>query len=201
MNEQNTNSNRAQFATRMGVVAVTVGSAVGLGNIWRFPYEAGEGGGAAFMVLYLLFVFIIGVPVICAEFVIGRHTGTNVRSAFRRLAPRQMWGVIGYIGIAASMLILSFYSVVAGWTLEYIVRSATGFGAQHGAEALHRQFDAFASSDVRPAVWTVVFLLCNYIILARGVQKGIEGEQHPHASAVCHSDSILHPLPVHAGSG
>ena len=164
---------RAQFATRLGVVAVTVGSAVGLGNIWRFPYEAGANGGAAFMLLSLLFVFVIGVPVMCAEFVIGRHTGANVRSAFRRLAPGQAWSVVGYIGIAASILILSFYSVVAGWTMEYIYRSITGFGG-HTAAAMHNSFDAFASSNVRPTLWTILFLLCNYAILAHGVEKGIE---------------------------
>lgn len=169
------NKDRAQFATRLGVVAVTVGSAVGLGNIWRFPYEAGANGGAAFMLLNLLFVFVIGVPVMCAEFVIGRHTGANVRGAFRRLSPGTGWGIVGYIGILASVLILSFYSVVAGWTMEYIWRSVAGFGGMHAdAESLHSQFDEFAAGNVRPAVWTVLFLLCNYAILARGVEKGIE---------------------------
>lgn len=164
---------RAQFATRLGVVAVTVGSAVGLGNIWRFPYEAGANGGAAFMLLNLFFVFVIGVPVMCAEFVIGRHSGANVRSAFRRLAPGQAWGIVGYIGIAASILILSFYSVVSGWTMEYIYRSIAGFGGST-ATAMHNSFDAFASGNVRPTLWTIAFLLCNYAILARGVEKGIE---------------------------
>lgn len=165
---------RAQFATRLGVVAVTVGSAVGLGNIWRFPYEAGANGGAAFMLLNLLFVFLIGVPVMCAEFVIGRHTGTNVRAAFRKLSPGGGWGFIGYIGILSSVLILSFYSVVAGWTMEYIFRSVSGAAGGASLEALHSQFDAFAASNWRPAMWTVLFLLCNYAILSRGVEKGIE---------------------------
>lgn len=165
--------NRAQFATRMGVVAVTVGSAVGLGNIWRFPYEAGTHGGGAFMLAYLVFVLIIGIPVICAEFVIGRHTGTNVRSAFRALAPRSLWVAVGYIGIVASVLILSFYSVVAGWTLEYIFQSATGaLTAPSGMARSH--FDAFAASDFRPVLLTLLFLGCNYAILTRGVEKGIE---------------------------
>lgn len=163
---------RAQFATKLGVVAVTVGSAVGLGNIWRFPFEAGANGGGAFLLVNLLFVFLIGVPVICAEFIIGRHTGANVRTAFKKLAPGQAWGVVGYIGILASVLILSFYSVVAGWTMEYIVRSFSGFHSS--AEGLHGEFDAFASSNWRPVMWTIVFLLCNYAILSRGVEKGIE---------------------------
>lgn len=165
---------RAQFATRLGVVAVTVGSAVGLGNIWRFPFEAGMHGGGAFLMVYLLFVFVIGVPVVCAEFIIGRHTGSNVRTAFRKLAPGKAWGVIGYSGLLASILILSFYSVVAGWTMEYIFRSISGFSGVHTVEGLHSQFDAFAQSDWRPVMWTIIFLCCNYVILSRGVEKGIE---------------------------
>ncbi len=166
--------NRTQFATRLGVIATTVGSAVGLGNIWRFPYEAGVHGGGAFLLIDLFFIFIIGVPVVCAEFIIGRHTGSNIRGAFRALSPGKPWGLVSYIGLAASMLILSFYSVVAGWTMHYTVKSAGGFTDRMTADALHAQFDAFASSDVLPVVWTLVFLAVNYFILSRGVQKGIE---------------------------
>jgi len=165
---------RAQFATRLGVIATTVGSAVGLGNIWRFPYEAGVHGGGAFLLIDLIFIFVIGVPVICAEFIIGRHTGSNVRGAFKLLAPGKAWGMVGYIGILASLLILSFYSVVAGWTLEYIYQSVTDFSGVHTAEGLHDQFDSFAQSNWRPVMWTAIFLLCNYWILARGVRSGIE---------------------------
>ena len=165
---------RAQFATRLGVIATTVGSAVGLGNIWRFPYEAGVHGGGAFLLIDLFFIFVIGVPVICAEFIIGRHTGSNVRGAFKALAPGKAWGVMGYIGIIASLLILSFYSVVAGWTMEYIFQSLRDFSGVHSADGLHDQFDTFAQSNLRPVMWTVVFLICNYLILARGVRKGIE---------------------------
>lgn len=166
--------NRVQFATRLGVIATTVGSAVGLGNIWRFPFEAGAHGGGAFLIIDLFFIFIVGIPVVCAEFIIGRHTGSNVRGAFRQLAPGKAWGAVGYIGLLASVMILSFYSVVAGWTLEYIYRSVVGFGGVSSVEGLHGQFDAFATSDWRPLMWTLVFLLMNYVILSRGVQKGIE---------------------------
>ena len=166
--------NRTQFATRLGVIATTVGSAVGLGNIWRFPYEAGVHGGGAFLLIDLFFIFIIGVPVVCAEFIIGRHTGSNIRGAFRALAPGKAWGWVSYIGLAASVLILSFYSVVAGWTMHYTIKSATGFSGLTTADALHDQFDAFASSDLLPVIWTLVFLAVNYFILSRGVQKGIE---------------------------
>ena len=165
---------RAQFATRLGVIATTVGSAVGLGNVWRFPFEAGANGGGAFLLIDIFFVFVIGIPVICAEFIIGRHTGLNVRGAFRLLAPGKAWGGIGYLGILASILILSFYSVVAGWTLEYIFQSLTSFGGVDSVDGLHNQFDTFAASNWRPLMWTIIFLLFNYLIIARGVQKGIE---------------------------
>ena len=165
---------RAQFATRLGVIATTVGSAVGLGNIWRFPYETGVHGGAAFLLLDLFFIFIIGVPVVCAEFIIGRHTGSNIRGAFRMLAPRQAWGWVSYIGITASVLILSFYSVVAGWTMHYTVKSVAGFSDTTSTAARHAQFDSFASGNIRPMLWTLAVLAINYLILSRGVQKGIE---------------------------
>lgn len=165
---------RAHFATKLGVIATTVGSAVGLGNIWRFPFEAGENGGGAFLLIDLFFIFIIGIPVICAEFIIGRHTGSNVRGAFRRLGHARSWGWLGWLGLLAAIMILSFYSVVAGWTMEYIIQSLKDFGGASSVEALHGRFDAFASSDVRPLMWTLIFLLINYFIVARGVEKGIE---------------------------
>lgn len=164
---------RTQFATRLGVIATTVGSAVGLGNIWRFPYEAGEHGGGAFLLLDLFFIFIIGVPVVCAEFIIGRHTGKNIRGAFRALTPQKAWGLVSYIGIGAAIMILSFYSVVAGWTMHYAVSSVTEFSGRMSTAMLHDRFDSFASSDVA-VVWTLIFLIANYLIISRGVQKGIE---------------------------
>ena len=165
---------RAQFATRLGVIATTVGSAVGLGNIWRFPFEAGAHGGGAFLLIDLFFIFVVGVPVVCAEFIIGRHTGSNVRGAFRALTPNKAWGAIGYLGLFASVMILSFYSVVAGWTMEYVYQSLSGFGGVSSVEGLHGRFDSFATSDWRPLGWTIAFLFINYVILSRGVEKGIE---------------------------
>lgn len=165
---------RAQFTTRLGVIATSVGSAVGLGNIWRFPYEAGMHGGGAFLLGYLFFIFIIGIPVITAEFIIGRHTGSNIAGAFRKLAGNRSWGWVGYIGLSASLMILSFYSVVAGWTLEYIYQSVIGFSGSSSRGVLQSHFDTFITSDWRPVMWTIVFLLLNLWILRRGVQKGIE---------------------------
>lgn len=168
------NNNRAQFSTRIGVIATTVGSAVGLGNIWRFPYEAGNNGGGAFLLCYLLCIVALGIPVLCAEFAIGRTTRSNIFGAFRNLKATGSWHIVGYIGIVASIMILSFYSVVAGWTMEYIYQSIIGGLNLSGETAFHNHFTAFSTSNWRPILWTVIFLLCNYIIVVRGVKKGIE---------------------------
>ncbi len=164
---------RAQFATRIGVIATTVGSAVGLGNIWRFPYEAGMHGGGAFLLIYIGFIFIIGVPVICAEFIMGRSTRSNIFGAFRMLHGVKQWAWVGYMGILASILILSFYSVVAGWTMEYLVMSVDGSLDSVAAGSRHELFDSFSTGSL-PVIWTLVFLAANGIILLRGVRKGIE---------------------------
>ncbi len=167
-------ASRGQFATRFAVIATTVGSAVGLGNIWRFPYEAGTHCGGAFMLLYIAFIFIIGVPVLTAEFIMGRSTRSNIFGAYRALAPGRPWYLAGYIGIVASMTIISFYSVVAGWTLEYFIESITGSLSGLDSGQYHSRFLALASDGVRPVLWTILFLALNFVIVARGVNKGIE---------------------------
>lgn len=162
------------FATRLGVIAATVGSAVGLGNIWRFPYEAGVHGGGAFLVIYVFFIVLLGIPVLCAEFALGRSTHCNVLGCFRHLKPGQpFWKIIGVIGVTSGMMILSFYSVIAGWTLEYFVMSLKGEVAGSSTEELHSLFGDF-TAGLRPVMWTVVFLLINYCVIVRGVRKGVE---------------------------
>lgn len=173
MNSDKIGKERAVFATRFGAIATTVGSAVGLGNIWRFPYEAGIHGGGAFLLCYIAFVLVIGIPVICAEFCMGRQTRSNIFGAYRKLKPGSPWYLAGYIGILASMLILSFYSVVAGWTVEYCLTSVFGQLDFSNTNAGHRQFLEM-TTGWRPVVWTVVFLICNFLILIGGVTKGIE---------------------------
>lgn len=165
---------RNQFSTKFGVIAATVGSAVGLGNIWRFPYEAGVHGGGAFIILNLIFVFIIGIPVICAEFLIGRHAREDVYRAFTKFKGGRPWRVIGWIGIVAAFLILGFYSVVAGWAVDYIFQSLSDFGGAATTAELHARFQEFVSDPYQPLIWTLIFLLLNYLILIRGVEKGIE---------------------------
>ncbi|MDE6770329.1 MAG: sodium-dependent transporter [Muribaculaceae bacterium] len=166
-------SERAVFATKFAAIATTVGSAVGLGNIWRFPYEAGIHGGGAFLICYMAFVFLIGVPVLYSEFFVGRAARANIFGAYKKLAPGGQWQLAGYIGILASLLILSFYSVVAGWTVEYCISSALGQLDFSDTETGHGQF-LNLTTGWRPVIWTVVFLFCNFFILIRGVTKGIE---------------------------
>lgn len=173
MAEINNKTNRAVFATKFAAIAATVGSSVGLGNIWRFPYEAGIHGGGAFLICYMACVLLLGIPVLCAEFCIGRGTRSNVFGAYLKLSPKGKWHYSGYIGIIASFLIISFYSVVAGWTIEYCVSSA--FGQLDFSDTLkgHQQFMAL-TTGWRPILWTVIFLILNFGVLSGGVTKGIE---------------------------
>lgn len=166
---------RAQFATRIGVIAASVGSAIGLGNIWRFPYEAGQHGGGAFLLIYILFVFAIGVPIICSEFLIGRSSHSNVLGAFQKLERKgSKWHLISYVGILSSLMILSFYSVVAGWTLEYTIQSVAGGLKDSSPDYLANYFQEFTTQSNRSLMWTIVFLLLNYLIIRKGLKNGIE---------------------------
>lgn len=176
MNNTENKSQRAVFATRLGVIATTVGSSVGLGNIWRFPYEAGTNGGFAFILCYIGFILLIGVPVICCEFLLGRHTRSGIFGCYRKLNAGRQWELLGVLGIIASIMIISFYSVVAGWTLEYLWQTVIGnlfdFGAANGGYASH--FDEFSNHSYRPVLFTLLFLLINHLIVLGGVRKGIE---------------------------
>ena len=117
-------SGRESFSGKFGVIAAVAGSAIGLGNIWRFPYVTGENGGAAFLLIYVAFVALLGIPVMMSEFVIGRNAQRNAVGSFRKLAPRKPWFLVGMLGVAAAFVILAFYAVVAGWTLSYLFDSA-----------------------------------------------------------------------------
>jgi NSS family neurotransmitter:Na+ symporter len=163
-----------RFKTRLGVVATTVGSAVGLGNIWRFPYEAGNSGGSAFIVCYLGFILLLGIPVLCAEFMLGKETRANIFGCFKKLSPGTQWRFVGVIGIIASLMILSFYSVVAGWTLHYLFQSLSGALNSVDRGQLHENFVQMATTPYITITWTCIFLLINYFITIRGVHRGIE---------------------------
>ena len=176
-------SEKAKFGSKIGLIAATVGSAVGLGNVWRFPAEAQAGGGAAFLLIYIGCVLLLGIPVMVSEFALGRGGNSDAVGVFRRLAPRSPWWVVGALALLASYLILSFYMVVAGWTLEYLVQSLTGSlyeaGLQGaGNETMRSLFSEKMQTNIfsstTPLVNTYVMILLNLLVLMLGVRKGIE---------------------------
>jgi len=165
---------RDSFGSKIGVVAAAAGSAVGLGNIWRFPYVLGENGGGAFLIVYLLIIFAIGIPVMMSELVIGRRSQRNPVGAFRALAPRKPWFLVGMMGIVSAFLILAFYTAVAGWTLEYIYQTLIGGFKDKSSVELGVMFESFRSESLRPALWFSIFMLATAGIVLGGVRKGIE---------------------------
>lgn len=169
-----TKNNRANFGSKLGVILASAGSAVGLGNIWRFPFETGNHGGAAFILIYLGCVLFFGIPIMVAEFSIGRHSRANTAGAYQKLAPGTHWRWVGRMGVLAGFLILGYYSVVAGWTLEYIVQAGTNAFAGQSANDFIASFNGFISHPWRPALWMVVFMLMTHFIIVKGVEKGIE---------------------------
>ena len=164
---------RTNFGSRLGVVLATAGSAVGLGNVWRFPYMVGNDGGAAFIVVYLCCVLFLGIPGMVAEFVVGRASHTNAARAYRSLSDHPLWGITGYVGVITSMIILGFYAVVAGWCLRYLYASLTE-QLQGSKEYVVEYFTTFSTSLFRPAVAAVLFILITHHIVAIGVRGGIE---------------------------
>lgn len=169
-----THTKRATFGSKIGVILATVGCAVGLGNIWRFPYMLGENGGAAFLLVYISCILFLGIPVMITEFFIGRYSRKNAAGAFKVMAPGTKWSVIGYNGVTAAFLILGYYAVVSGWTLEYIVQAFSGSLEGKNATDFADEFTAFSTGVFRPILWTVVFIALTHIIIISGVKEGIE---------------------------
>lgn len=169
-----TKKERGNFGSKLGVILASAGSAVGLGNIWRFPYETGNHGGAAFILIYLGCILLLGLPIMIAEFLIGRHSQANTARAYQILAPDTQWRWVGRMGVLAGFLILGYYSVVAGWTLEYIFEAVSNsFAGKTPAEFIS-SFQSFSSNPWRPALWLTLFLLATHFIIVKGVEKGIE---------------------------
>lgn len=169
-----TRNNRANFGSKLGVVLASAGSAVGLGNIWRFPFETGNHGGAAFILIYLACVLLLGAPIMIAEFLIGRRSRSNTAGAYQKLAPGTHWRWVGRMGVLAGFLILGYYSVVAGWTLEFICEAGSNSFAGKSAADFIASFNGFVSHPWRPVVWLILFLLATHFIIVKGVEKGIE---------------------------
>ena len=166
-------ANRDGFASSFGVLVAMAGSAVGLGNLWRFPYLVGTNGGAAFIVIYLAIVFLLAIPIMYAEFVIGRRAQTDVFGAFKKLAPGSKWGIIGIISIVCCTIILGFYVVVGGWTIDYMVKACMQQFSSANAD-FTQMFASSVQSSYSPLIYMLVFTLLSGGVLLAGVKDGIE---------------------------
>lgn len=168
-----TQPDRGSFGSKIGVILATAGSAVGLGNIWRFPFMTGQNGGATFILIYIGCILLLGIPGMISEFVVGRHSRTNAARAYMQLSGRRRWGAVGYMGIITSMIILGFYAVVAGWCLQYLWASLAGeLSGDTGFVSSY--FKTFSSHPVKPVIWGLAFILMTHLVIVRGVRSGIE---------------------------
>ncbi len=164
---------RGNFGSKLGVILATAGSAVGLGNVWRFPYMTGQNGGAAFILIYIVCIILLGLPGMMSEFIIGRHSASNAARAYSKMGRGKAWGIVGLLGVITAMIVLGFYAVVAGWCLQYLYASIIG-GVHGSPEYVKTYFQTFASDPVKPALWTVAFILMTHLVVVRGVRNGIE---------------------------
>lgn len=164
---------RTGFGSKLGVILATAGSAVGLGNVWRFPYMAGENGGAVFIMIYFACVLLLGIPCMISEFIVGRHGQSNTARAYSKLSNGSAWKLVGYMGVLTGFLITGYYAVVTGWCLQYILASFIG-QLQGTPDYFKTYFVELSSDPVRPVLWTFVMLGIAYLIIEHGVRDGIE---------------------------
>lgn len=164
---------RGGFATRLGFVLAAAGSAIGLGNIWKFPYITGANGGGAFLIIYLAAVFGIGFSIMMAEFSIGRAAERDPVGAFRRIKGGA-WTGVGYLGVFTGLIILSFYSVVGGWTIAYALKAVSGQLAGEDAAQLGAVFGGFIGSAAEPVVYHAIFMTLTCVVVGAGIGGGIE---------------------------
>jgi len=164
---------RGRWSSRLGFIMAAAGSAVGLGNIWKFPYVTGMHGGGAFVLFYLFCIALIGVPLMVSEMIIGRHTRKGPVGAFRRLKGG-VWELVGWLGVCAGFVILSYYSVVAGWTVSYLWLALQGTFSQQHAQQVPQLFSGLLSSDLSQLFWQALFMAMTVLIVIGGVKKGLE---------------------------
>ncbi len=165
---------REQWGSKLGFILAASGSAIGLGNIWKFPYITGQNGGSAFIIIYLIAIAIVGFPVMLSEFLIGRKTQKDAVNSFKALSPEKPWFFTGYMGVAAAFMILSFYGVVAGWTMTYTWEAVSGNLLSLDASQFPDHFGALIGDPVKPILWQVAFMVLTVAIVLGGVKKGIE---------------------------
>ena len=164
---------RSKFGSKMGLILATAGSAIGLGNVWRFPYMAGENGGAAFIIFYILCVVMLGLPCMVSEFIIGRHAQANTARAYNKISASRIWTAVGCLSVLTGFLITSYYAVVSGWCLQYIYASLMGH-LDGDPEYFKQYFANFSTHPVKPIVWTVAILGITHLVIQHGVRDGIE---------------------------
>lgn len=168
------NENPVKFSSKLTTILVAAGCSVGLGNIWRFPYITGEGGGAAFVIIYLLCIIFIGHPVMISEFALGRATHRSAVGAYKALGGRK-WSWLGYNGVLTAFIIMGFYYVVAGWTAEYLVVSVSGELSKYSEVSEYKElFNGFVSHPWKPVLYTWLFIFVNHLVIHMGVAKGLE---------------------------
>lgn len=165
---------RDSFGSRFGAIVAMAGSAVGLGNLWRFPYLVGENGGAAFIIVYILLSFLICLPIFISEFVIGRRSQKNAYAAFRDLSGGSEWRWVGLFTVIVPLIVLSYYSVIGGWSLEYLLKSLTFSFSDASRITMNTIFTDFVSSTWAPLATHTVFLLFTTLIVIVGIKDGIE---------------------------
>ncbi|WP_283391609.1 sodium-dependent transporter [Millionella massiliensis] len=165
---------RGAFSSNFGTMMAVVGSAVGLGNIWRFPYLAGVNGGAAFLLLYLFLILLVGLPLILSEFVIGRATHRGAVGSFKQLAPRSKWYLVGYMGVVAGFCILGFYSVISGWSVRFLYDSIINANVGLSHDEIAASFNAFKNTGWQPILLSAGFLALTAFVVLKGVEKGVE---------------------------
>jgi len=165
---------RGNWNSRLGFILAAAGSAVGLGNIWRFPYATGENGGALFVLIYIIAVLVIAMPVMLAEITLGRASKRNPVGAFQIVRSGSPWKYVGYLGVVSGVMILSFYTVIAGWTLGYLFKSLTGKLTQATVESATEVFSAFTASPLQQIFFLFIFMVLTMYIISRGVSGGIE---------------------------
>jgi len=165
---------RELWLSKAGFILAAAGSAIGLGNLWRFPYVTGMYGGGAFVLVYLLSIIAIGIPIMVAEFIIGRRTQRNPVGAFGKLGKTKGWQLVGWLGLATGFILLSYYSVVGGWILDYVLKSAGGLFHGKSPAEINQMFDMVLKSPLRQVFFHALFLFLVTYIVSRGIHKGIE---------------------------
>ena len=165
---------RENFGSKVGAILAAAGSAVGLGNVWRFPIETGQNGGAAFIIIYVLCILMLGLPIMISEFLIGRYTHANTAGAFRIVSNGSPWKWVGRMGVFTGWFILCYYVVVGAWTMHYTFLSVTNAFCEVPATEYEGIFNGFVSSPWMPTLWLFVFIAVIHFVITRGVQSGIE---------------------------